>query len=70
MTERQTGTVKWFSNKKGYGFIAPSDNPEDDVFVHQSVVTSSGYRSLVRYKRCDVDGRGESGTRMLLFPAC
>jgi len=45
-TERQTGTVKWFSNKKGYGFIAPSDSPEDDVFVHQSVVVSGGYRSL------------------------
>ena len=55
MTARLTGTVKWFSNKKGYGFIAPSDNPEDDIFVHQSVVTSSGYRSLVRQQMSSRD---------------
>lgn len=42
------GTVKWFSNKKGYGFITPAAGSptEEDVFVHQSSITSEGYRTL------------------------
>mmetsp|Transcript_22473 Transcript_22473/g.51798 ORF Transcript_22473/g.51798 Transcript_22473/m.51798 type:complete len:308 (-) Transcript_22473:1009-1932(-) len=43
------GTVKWFSNKKGYGFIEPtSENSptKEDIFVHQSSVASEGYRTL------------------------
>ena len=41
----QTGTVKWFSNEKGYGFIAPKGGG-DDIFVHFSAISGSGYRSL------------------------
>jgi CspA family cold shock protein len=40
-----TGTVKWFNNSKGYGFIAPNEGG-DDVFVHFSAIKSDGYRSL------------------------
>ncbi len=39
------GTVKWFNNSKGYGFIAPEDGSQD-VFVHHSSIQGDGYKSL------------------------
>ncbi|MFM8527303.1 MAG: cold-shock protein [bacterium] len=39
------GTVKWFSNEKGYGFITPEDGSKD-LFVHFSSIEGDGYRSL------------------------
>ncbi len=39
------GTVKWFNNAKGYGFIRPSEGG-DDIFAHYSTITMDGYRSL------------------------
>lgn len=49
-----TGTVKWFSNKKGFGFI---EDPEvgGDIFVHFSSIMTKGYRTLKQGERVEYD---------------
>ena len=44
MSDRETGTVKWFNNAKGFGFIERQDG--EDVFVHFNQLRGEGYRSL------------------------
>ena len=44
MATRQTGTVKWFNEVKGFGFITPESG--EDVFVHFRQIEASGYKSL------------------------
>jgi cold shock protein len=54
------GTVKWFSNEKGYGFIEREGG--EDVFVHHSKITMEGYRSLTEGQRVQFDvEQGDKG---------
>jgi CspA family cold shock protein len=51
VSERVTGTVKWFNGSKGYGFISREDG--DDVFVHHSAIEAEGYRNLEEGQRVE-----------------
>ena len=49
-----TGTVKWFSNDKGYGFITPDDGPQN-LFVHPTAIAGSGFKSLEEGAKVEYD---------------
>lgn len=51
---RTTGTVKWFNDAKGFGFITP-EGSDRDCFVHHSAIQVDGYRSLAEGERVEFD---------------
>ena len=51
MADRETGTVKWFNDAKGFGFIERESG--DDVFVHFSEIQAEGYRTLAEGQRVE-----------------
>ena len=51
MADRITGTVKWFNNEKGYGFIAQENGA--DVFVHHTAIQGEGYHTLTEGQRVE-----------------
>jgi CspA family cold shock protein len=56
-----TGTVKWFNDAKGYGFIQPDEGGKD-LFVHHSEITGSGYKSLAEGAKVSFEARqGQKG---------
>lgn len=61
MEDKEAGTVKWFSNDKGYGFISREQG--DDVFVHYSAVQGGGFKTLNEGQR--VEFRVEEGPKGL-----
>jgi CspA family cold shock protein len=51
---RSTGTVKWFNDQKGFGFITP-ENGQKDLFVHHSAIQGSGFKSLGEGDKVEFD---------------
>jgi CspA family cold shock protein len=51
---RTTGTVKWFNDSKGFGFITP-ENGQKDCFVHHSAIQGSGFKTLSEGERVEFD---------------
>lgn len=51
MSEREMGTVKWFNDAKGFGFISRNDG--DDVFVHFRAIRGEGHRTLIQGQRVE-----------------
>ncbi len=61
MSEVKEGTVKWFNDKKGFGFITPSDGGKD-LFVHMNNIAMEGFKTLSDGQAVEyTEGAGEKG---------
>ena len=61
MSDSKQGTVKWFNNAKGYGFITPSEGGQD-LFVHMSNIVMEGYKTLAENQEVDYEvGESDRG---------
>ena len=57
-----TGTVKWFNDAKGYGFITPDDGGDKDLFVHHTAIAGDGYKSLAEGAKVEYEAaEGQKG---------
>ena len=68
----ETGTVKWFNAKKGFGFVVV-DGQERDIFVHYSVIEGDGFKTLNEGERVHIDvgddGKGPRARRVVKLEA-
>ncbi len=65
-----TGTVKWFSEQKGYGFIVPDDGGKD-LFIHHSNIDAQGFRTLREGQKVEYEvGQGRKGLQATQVRAC
>jgi cold shock protein len=61
-----TGTVKWFSNVKGYGFVNTDENEDEDIFAHFSAIEMEGYKKLTSGQKIEFDiNEGPKGLQAL-----
>ena len=69
MSQRETGTVKWFNDKKGFGFISREQG--DDLFVHYSSIDGDGFRTLKENDRVEFEvvsaEKGEAASKVTIL---